>query len=311
MDAENQTQVREFLLSGFPSHPSHQTALFLLFLATYVVTVMGNVTILILVLLDPHLHNPMYFLLCLLSSLDIGLSSTVVPKILVNLVLQRHTITYNECLAQLFFLMGFAGCEPALLAIMAFDRYAAICRPLHYTHLMSKRLCIQCAAAIWIWGFLDSAVHAAVTSKLSFCGAHQIPHIYCDAPPLIEIACSDTHVNEVINHITSTLLSLVPFLFIILSYIYILASILRIRSSNGRRKAFSTCGSHITVVTIFIGTELLNYNRPVTGYSLEMDTLVSTMFCVITPMLNPLIYTLRNKEVKDALKKVLGFQRTT
>nr|XP_020633908.1 olfactory receptor 5V1-like [Pogona vitticeps] len=309
MDAENQTQIREFKLLGFPSHPSYQITLSLLFLATYVVTVMGNLTILTLVIRDSRLHSPMYFFLSHLSFLDICLSSTVVPKILVNVVRQRHTISYNGCLAQVFFLIGFAGTEPALLAIMAYDRYAAICRPLHYTHLMSRRLCNQCTAAIWFWGFLDAAVHAAVASKLSFCGVSQIPHIYCDVPPLIEIACSDTHVNEVINHITSTFVALVPFLFIFISYLYILASILHIRSSTGRRKAFSTCGSHITVVTLYIGNALLNYNRPIAGYSLEVDTLVSTMFCIVTPMLNPLIYSLRNQEVREALRKVLHHQR--
>ncbi|XP_063165639.1 olfactory receptor 5V1-like [Candoia aspera] len=306
MDAQNQTQGTEFILLGFSSLLSHQVHLFLLFLAAYLANLMGNVMIITLVLLDSSLHNPMYFFLSQLSCLDICLSSVVVPKILVNFLCQWHTISYNQCLAQAFFLIGFAGCEPALLAVMAYDRYAAICQPLHYAHLMRSKLCLQLSVAIWLWGFLDSAIYTALASRLEFCGNHQLPHIFCDVPPLLKIACSDTSVNELATHITGTFVGLVPLLFIILSYFYILASILRIRSKIGRRKAFSTCASHIAVVTLFVGNAFVNYNQPSAGYSLEMDALISTMFCIVTPTLNPLIYSLRNKEVKGALRKVLG-----
>ncbi|XP_063164820.1 olfactory receptor 5V1-like [Candoia aspera] len=306
MDAQNQTQGTEFILLGFSSLLSHQVHLFLLFLAAYLATLTGNFMIITLVLLDSSLHTPMYFFLSQLSCLDICLSSVVVPKILVNFLCQRHTISYNQCLAQAFFLIGFAGCEPALLAVMAYDRYAAICQPLHYAHLMGSKVCIQLSVAIWLWGFLDSAIYTALASRLEFCGNHQIPHIFCDVPPLLKIACSDTSVNELATHITGTFVGLVPLLFIILSYFYILASILRIRSKIGRRKAFSTCASHIAVVTLFVGNAFVNYNQPSAGYSLEMDALISTMFCIVTPTLNPLIYSLRNKEVKGALRKVLG-----
>uniref|UniRef100_A0A8C6YF26 G-protein coupled receptors family 1 profile domain-containing protein n=1 Tax=Naja naja TaxID=35670 RepID=A0A8C6YF26_NAJNA len=309
MDSQNKTEGTEFILLGFSSLLSHQVHLFLVFLAAYLATLMGNFMIITLVLLDSCLHTPMYFFLSQLSCLDICLSSVVVPKILVNLLHQHHTTSYNQCLAQAFFLIGFAGCEPALLAVMAYDRYAAICQPLHYAHLMRGELCIQLSMAIWLWGFLDSTIYTALASRLEFCGNHQIPHIFCDVPPLLKIACSDTSINELVTHITGTFVGLVPLVLIILSYFYILSSILQIRSETGRRKAFSTCASHLAVVTLFVGNAFVNYNQPSAGYSLEVDTLISTMFCIVTPMLNPLIYSLRNKEVKGALRKVLSFWR--
>ncbi|KAM6436440.1 olfactory receptor 5V1-like [Liasis olivaceus] len=310
MDAQNETQGTEFILLGFSSLLSHQVHLFLVLLAAYLAILMGNFMILTLVLLDSRLHTPMYFFLSQLSCLDICLSSVVVPKILVNLLYQQQTISYNQCLAQAFFLIGFAGCEPALLSVMAYDRYAAICQPFHYAHLMRSKVCIQLSVAIWLWGFLDSAIYIVLASRLDFCGNHQVPHIFCDGPPLLKIACSDTSVNELTTHITGTFVGLVPLLFIILSYFYILGSIQQIRSNTGRRKAFSTCASHIAVVTLFVGNAFVNYNQPSAGYSLETDTLISTMFCIVTPMLNPLIYSLRNKEVKGALWKVLSCQKT-
>ncbi|XP_032076956.1 olfactory receptor 5V1-like [Thamnophis elegans] len=310
MDSQNKTKGTEFILLGFSNLLSHQVHLFLVFLAAYLATLMGNLMIISLVLLDSCLHTPMYFFLSQLSCFDICLSSVMVPKILVNFLRQQYTISYNQCLAQAFFLFGFAGCEPALLAVMAYDRYAAICQPLHYAHLMRGKLCIQLSVAIWLWGFLNSSIYTALTSRLEFCGNHQIPHIFCDGPPLLKIACSDTSVHELVTHITGTFVGLIPLLLIMLSYFYILSSILQIRSKIGRRKAFSTCASHLAVVTLFVGNAFVNYNQPSAGYTLEMDTFISTMFCIVTPMLNPLIYSLRNKEVKGALKKVLGCWRT-
>ncbi|XP_026546814.1 olfactory receptor 5V1-like [Notechis scutatus] len=309
MDSHNQTQGMEFVFLAFSIFQRHHVHFFLVFLAAYLVTLMGNFMIITLIFLDAHLHTPMYFFLSQLSCIDICLSSVVVPKILVNLLLQQHTTSYNQCLAQAFFLIGFAGCEPALLAVMAYDRYAAICQPLRYAHLMRGKLCIQLSVAIWLWGFLDSAIYAALASRLDFCGNHQILHIWCDIPPLLKIACSDTQVNKLVNRITSFLVGLGPFLFIILSYFCILASILRIPSNTGRHKAFSTCASHIAVVTLYIGNGFLNYNKPSSGYSLESEALISIMFCVVTPMLNPLIYSLRNKEVKEARRKVFNSWR--
>ncbi|XP_032076944.1 olfactory receptor 5V1-like [Thamnophis elegans] len=306
MNAPNQTRVTEFLFLGFSNLMSYKAHLFLVLLAAYLATLMSNFMILILILLDSGLHTPMYFFLSQLSCLDICLSSVVVPKILVNFLRQQYTISYNQCLAQAFFLIGFAGCELALLAVMAYDRYAAICQPLHYAHLMRRKVCIQLSVAIWLWGFLHSTIHVVLASRLDFCGNNNIPHIFCDVPPLLKITCSDTWANELANHITSIFVGLSPFLFIILSYVCILTSILRIRSNTGRRKAFSTCASHISVVTLFVGNGSMNYNQPSAGYSLEVDALISTMFCIVTPMLNPLIYTLHNREVKGALRKIFN-----
>ncbi|XP_062990552.1 olfactory receptor 5V1-like [Elgaria multicarinata webbii] len=307
--ARNWTQLREFVFLGFSGILHGQTYLSFVYVAIYLVTVTGNIVIFALIQLDSRLHSPMYFFLCHLSCLDICLSSVTVPKILVNLLSQQHTITYNQCMAQMFFLMSFTGTEAALLAVMAYDRYAAICKPLYYSRLMNTKVCIRLATAAWLWGFLDSAVHTALNSNLYFCRDNQIPHIFCDVLPLLNIACGDTHVNTMAAHIASIFVGLSPFLVIVLSYIYILSSILRIRSNTGRQKAFSTCASHMFVVTIYFGNGLVNYNRPRSGYSLGTDTLVSTMYCIVPPMLNPLIYTLRNKEVMGALRKALQSQK--
>ncbi|XP_060100492.1 olfactory receptor 5I1-like [Heteronotia binoei] len=308
MGLRNQTPAVEFVFLGFSDIPNSHIYLFLPFLAIYLVTVLGNLMIFTLIQLDPSLRTPMYYFLSHLSILDICISSVTVPKILVNFLYQRQTISYNQCMAQMFFLASFTGTEDALLAVMAYDRYVAICKPLHYSHLMSPKVCTILALATWIGGALNSTLHTALSTTLSFCGANQIHHIYCDLPPLIKIACNDAHINELVIHIASLFVGGGPFFFIILSYVFILSSILKIRSTNTKLKAFSTCASHVTVVIIYFGNALLNYDRPSAGYSLEIDTLVSTMFCIITPMVNPLIYSLRNKDVKGAFRKVLESQ---
>nr|XP_056702635.1 olfactory receptor 5V1-like [Euleptes europaea] len=308
MGIRNQTRVVEFVFLGFSGIPNSHIYLFLPFLAIYMVTVLGNLMIFTMIQLDSSLHSPMYYFLSHLSCLDICLSSVTIPKILVNFLRQRQTISYNQCMAQMFFLISFTGTEALLLAIMAYDRYAAICKPLHYSLLMNTKVCTLLAFATWICGFLDSALHTALGSNLYFCETNQIRTIFCNLPPLMKISCSDTQAIEMALGMASLFVGVAPFLFTILSYIFILSSILRIHSTTGKRKAFSTCGSHLTVVIIYYGNGLLNYNRPSSGYSLEIDTLVSTMFCIIPPLMNPLIYSLRNKEVKGALKKVLESQ---
>ncbi|XP_015268686.1 PREDICTED: olfactory receptor 5V1-like [Gekko japonicus] len=309
MGVRNQTGVVEFVFLGFSGIPNSHFYLFLPFLAIYLVTVLGNLMIFTLIQLDSSLQSPMYYFLSHLSCLDICISSVTVPKILVNFLYQRETITYNQCMAQMYFLVSFTGTEAALLGVMAYDRYAAICKPLHYSRLMNTKLCATLAFSTWIWGFLNAVIHSALSSRLHFCGLNQIHHIFCDIPPLTKISCNDVHINQLAARIASIFVGMAPFLFTILSYIFILSSILKIHSTTGKRKAFSTCASHLTVVIIYFGNALLNYNRPSAGYSLETDTLISTMYCIITPMLNPLIYSLRNKEVKGALKKVLESQR--
>ncbi|XP_060100500.1 olfactory receptor 1F1-like [Heteronotia binoei] len=309
MGGRNQTPVVEFVFLGFSGIPNRHIYLFLPFLAIYLVTVLGNLMIFTLIQLDPSLRTPMYYFLSHLSFLDICISSVTVPKILVNFLRQRQTISYNQCMAQMFFLLSFTGAEAALLAVMACDRYAAICKPLHYSRLMSPKVCTILALATWIWGALNSTLQTMLSTMLSFCGVNQIDHIFCDIPPLLKIACNDAHVNEITVHIASYIVAGGPFFFILLSYSLILSSILKIRSTTGKHKAFSTCGSHLLVVVIYYGNALVNYNRSSAGYSLETDTLVSIMYCMVSPMLNPLIYSLRNKEVKGALKNIVGGQK--
>ncbi|CAM4514609.1 unnamed protein product, partial [Lepidochelys kempii] len=287
MEQENQTQVTEFIFLGFSSLPHGQAFLFLVFLELYLVTLVGNSMIFTLIQLDSHLHSPMYFFLSHLSCLDICFSSVTVPKILVNFLCEQETISYCECMVQMFFLMSCAGAECALLAVMAYDRYAAICNPLRYTDVMSRKVCFPLAMGSWLWGLLDSAIHTFMASSLSFCDANQLPHLFCDVPPLLKITCSDTYVNEVTLHLASIFVGLSPFLLIVISYLYILAAILRTRSNKGRRKAFSTCAAHLIVVTIYFGMANLNYNLPSAGYSMGVDTLVSTLYCIVKPHAEP------------------------
>ncbi|XP_048356149.1 olfactory receptor 5V1-like [Sphaerodactylus townsendi] len=305
----NQTQVVEFVLLGFSGILYGHTYLALAFLAIYLVTVLGNLMIFTMIQLKSSLHTPMYYFLSHLSCLDMCLSSVTVPKMLVNLLLQQQTISYNQCMAQMFFLISFTAVEAALLGVMAYDRYTAICKPLHYSHLMNTKVCTVLAFATWVCGFLNSALHTALSTRLDFCGINQIHHIFCDLPPLMKMACSDTHINGLAVNIVGFFMGGGPLLFIIFSYISILSSILKIQSTIGKRKAFSTCASHLMVVFIYYGNALLNYERPSAGYSLATGTLLSIMFCIITPMLNPLIYSLRNKEVKEALKKATEIWR--
>ncbi|NXS72510.1 OR5V1 protein, partial [Pandion haliaetus] len=302
MAGENQTHVTEFTLLGF-SHG--RPFLFILFLAIYLATLLGNSAILTLVSLDPHLHSPMYFFLSHLSCLDICYSSVTVPKILTNTLRPQATISYHGCLAQMFFLMGCAGAECALLAVMAYDRYAAICQPLHYAHAMSWGVCVVAAASCWLWGMLDSAMHTLLASRLSFCGAPRLPHIFCDVPPLLRAACSNTRPSEVALHAASVFVGLSPFLLVVISYLRILATVLGMPLATSRQKAFSTCSAHLLTVILYFVTANLNYNRPSSGYSLAADTLVSALYCIVTPMLNPLIYSLRNQEVRGALRKAV------
>lgn len=297
MEGMNQTQVTKFVLLGF-SHG--QPFLFALFLAIYLATLLGNSAILTLVSLDPHLHSPMYFFLSHLSCLDLCYSSVTVPKVLANALRPQATISYRGCLAQVFFLMWCAGAECALLALMAYDRYTAVCQPLHYAQAMSRSTCAMAAAGCWLWGLLDSAVHTLLAARLSFCGAAQLQHIFCDVPPLLGAACSNIRPNELALHVSSIFVGLSPFLLVVISYLCILATILQMPLATSRRKAFSTCSAHLLVVTLYFVAANLNYNRPSSGYSPVADTLVSVLYCIITPMLNPLIYSLRNQEVWEA-----------
>ncbi|XP_053132440.1 olfactory receptor 5V1-like [Hemicordylus capensis] len=307
---ENQTSIEEFILLGFSDHPELQVLFFLVFLVLYTVTLMGNLLILLLVTASRPLHTPMYFLLGNLSFVDVCYVSATIPQMLANFLRDAKTISYAGCMAQIFALVSCVGSECILLAAMAYDRYVAICHPLLYTVMMNRKVCLQMVAGSWAGGFLNSLLHTLLASTLSFCGPKEIRHFMCDVPPLLELSCSDTALNNAVLHTASIFIGISPCVFIVVSYVFITLAILRIRSAEGRHKAFSTCTSHLTVVITFFGTALFNYNRPNAGYSLQVDTLVSTLYCIVTPMLNPIIYSLRNQDVKAAIRNLAGRKRS-
>ncbi|NXM85760.1 OR5V1 protein, partial [Oenanthe oenanthe] len=298
----NQTQVTEFVLLSFSRG---RPFLFALFLAVYLATLLGNSAILCVVCLDPQLHSPMYLFLGHLSCLDLCYSSVTVPQVLAGARAAQASISLRGCLAQALALMWLAGAECALLALMACDRVAAVCQPLRYGRLLPPRRCLAAAAGCWLWGLLDSALHTALAARLSFCAPARLQHIFCDVPPLLAAACSDIRPNRLALHVCSIFVGLAPFLLVLVSYLCILVTILRMPLATSRRKAFSTCSAHLLVVTLFFVAANLNYNRPSSGYSPAADTLVSALFCIATPMLNPLIYSLRNRQVWGALRRAL------
>ncbi|XP_078506422.1 olfactory receptor 4E2-like [Lissotriton helveticus] len=305
MPRENKTQVKEFILLGMSDDSMAQILLFLAFLVFFTMTVVGNGAIIAVITFCPRLHNPMYFFLCNLSFLDICYSSVTVPKMLTNLLTERKSISFNGCIAQMYFFHVLGSGEMFLLAVMAYDRYAAICNPLRYTMIMSWRLTGQLAAAAWLGGFIHSTLHTALILRLAFCGPNHIEHFFCDATPLLVLACSDTSVDEVLILTTPGVLGPSCFLLILVSYSYIISSILKIHSAEGRRKTFSTCASHVMVVSVFYGTGVFVYIQPMSVYSAANNSFITVFYAVITPMLNPIIYTLRNKDVKGAITAIL------
>ncbi|NXA56490.1 O1020 protein, partial [Nothocercus julius] len=303
MTRENRTTVTEFLLKGLTDHPPTQSLLLIIFLVIYVVTLTGNLVIIILVRLDSHLQTPMYFFLSNLSFIDMCCSTVVTPKMLVNYSAERKAISFAGCLTQLYFYIVFATVECYLLAVMAYDRYVAICNPLRYPVIMSKKVCVFMLSGSYVAGFSNALILVGSALKMSFCGPNIVDHFFCDGPPLIKLACSDTRLNLVLIFVFTGFNEVTTTSVVLISYGCILSTVLRIRSATGRSKAFNTCASHLTVVTIFYGTLLFMYLRPSSSYSLGRDKIISVFYVVVTPMLNPLIYSLRNKEVKDALKR--------
>ncbi|XP_026508266.1 olfactory receptor 8S1-like [Terrapene carolina triunguis] len=306
MSIANQTTVTEFILLGLFSDPQFQTFLFLVFLVIYLSTLGGNVAIMLVRRADSHLGTPMYFLLSHLSFSDICFSSVTVPKMLETLLSERKTISVSCCFAQMFFLL-LSGCsEVFILSAMAYDRYAAICDPLRYMRTMSKRVCSQLVAGAWLIGSLYALINTLPLLALHFCGPNTINHFSCEFPSLVALSCSETFTNNMVFLTSALTIGLVSFSLTLGSYIHILTTILRISSVEGRRKAFSTCSSHLIVVGLCYGTGLFRYFRPNSVSSVVLDGLVSIQYSILTPMLNPLIYSLKNKEVKAALRRLLG-----
>uniref|UniRef100_A0A8C4W467 Olfactory receptor n=1 Tax=Gopherus evgoodei TaxID=1825980 RepID=A0A8C4W467_9SAUR len=293
-----------FILLGLTHCPEVEVVLFVLFLAIYVTTLVGNIGIIMLIHINSCLHTPMYFFLSNLAFLDLSYSSAIAPKMLVNFLAQSKTISFTCCAMQMYLFAAFADAECLILAAMAYDRYVAVCNPLLYMPIMSRRVCVSLIAGAYISGSVSSLIHTSSTFSLSFCGSNVINHFFCDIPPLLALSCSDTHINELLLFSLCGFIQTSTFLVILISYAYVLAAILRIHSTEGRHKAFNTCTSHLIAVALFYGTLLFMYLRPSSSYSLDADKVVSVFYTVVFPMLNPLIYSLRNKEVKEALIRI-------
>uniref|UniRef100_A0A8C5QMK2 Olfactory receptor n=1 Tax=Leptobrachium leishanense TaxID=445787 RepID=A0A8C5QMK2_9ANUR len=298
----NQSAPLEFVLTDFADSPILQSICFIVFLIIYLIGSIGNFSIILVYKLDMNLHTPMYFFLSNLSFLDICYATTTMPEMLQILLAERKSISLNSCIFQMYFFVAFVGTESLLLAVMAYDRYVAICFPLRYTKTMNRTSCFVLVIAAWISGLCNSLVHTTLTFHLPFCGSHQLNHYFCDIPPLLEISCMKTYVNELVLFIVGGIaVGFSPFIFIFVSYSLIISTIFRMPSVIGKKKAFSTCGSHLTVVLLFYGTAIFTYIRPSSTYSLKRDNIVSVLYSVVTPLLNPIIYSLRNKEIKRAV----------
>uniref|UniRef100_K7EWS2 Olfactory receptor n=1 Tax=Pelodiscus sinensis TaxID=13735 RepID=K7EWS2_PELSI len=302
---EFQTNVTEFFLMGFTHDPHLQIFLFLVFFIIYLITLVGNMAIMLVIRVDPHLHTPMYYFLSHLSFIDLCYSSTVVPKMLANFPAKHKTISVHSCLAQMFFILLLAVTEIFLLSAMAYDRYAAICHPLRYVGTMSPRVCKQLVGGSWIMGLMYSLVNTVPVLKLHFCGPNEIRHFSCELPPLLHLSCSTTFTNQVALLSSAVIFGFSSFLPTLVSYIFIISAILRIQSAEGRRKAFSTCSSHLIVVGLLHGTAIFQYTKPSSVSSLVVEQFFSVQYSILTPMLNPIIYSLKNKDVKRAVRKIL------
>ena len=293
--------MSEFLLLGLPIQPGQQSMFFALFLGVYLTTVLGNLLILLLIRLDAHLHTPMYFFLSHLALTDVSFSSVTVPKMLINMQTQDQSIPYAECIAQMYFFLLFGCIDNLLLVVMAYDRYMAICHPLHYTTIMREELCMFLLAGSWFLSCVIALSHTILLAQLSFCADNNIPHFFCDLAALLKLSCSDTSVNELVIFTAGAAVVILSLSGILVSYGLIGASILRVPSTKGICKALSTCGSHLSVVSLFYGTIMALYFSTSSGKSKDKDMIASLMYTLVTPMLNPFIYSLRNRDMKLAL----------
>uniref|UniRef100_A0A8D0HTD9 Olfactory receptor n=1 Tax=Sphenodon punctatus TaxID=8508 RepID=A0A8D0HTD9_SPHPU len=299
MAGDNHTMVTQFILLGLTELPALQIPLFVLFLVIYVSTLVGNLGMIVLIRIDTQLQTPMYFFLSNLSVVDLCYSSVFAPKLLMNFLTQNKTISYSGCIAQHSLFVVFVTTEGLLLAAMAYDRYVAICNPLLYTATMTKKGCIHLVVGSYIGGFLNSLTQTSGLLKLSFCGLNVINHYFCDTPALLKLACSDSHINEIVLVTFSGVIAISTLLVVIMSYLCILTCIVKMSSDHSRCKAFSTCTSHLTAVTLFYGPVSLSHLQPSSMYSLQQEKISAVFYTLVVPMLNPLIYSLRNKEVKD------------
>lgn len=301
----NKTTVKEFILAGLSETPTLNLFLVFAFILIYVVTVLGNVSIIIAYKHSPNLHTPMYFLLANFSFLEICYVSDTCPKLLSNSLAVHKSISFYGCVTQMYCGLLFAGTEFYILASMAYDRYSAICRPLLYNMIMNKVSCNKLIGGSWLIGALNAVIHTSLTFTLPFCKSNNINHYFCDIPPLLKLACVDTKVNEITVFLISGCVIIGSFIVTMISYVKIISAILKIKSVTGRKKAFSTCTSHLIAVAVFYGSIFSVYFKPNSKYEIEQDRVVSVMYTVVAPLLNPFIYSIRNKEMKGALQKLL------
>ncbi|XP_007949630.1 olfactory receptor 2B6-like [Orycteropus afer afer] len=301
----SQSLLNDFILLGFSEHPWLETPLFVIFLVAYIFALFGNISIILVSHLDPQLDSPMYFFVSNLSFLDLSYTTSTVPQMLVNLRGKEKTISYGGCIAQLYIALALGSTECILLAIMAFDRYAAICKPLHYPLIMNQERCIHMASGTWISGFANSLVQSTLTVVTPRCGRRVMPHFLCEVPALLKLACTDTRVNEAELNVLGALLLLVPLTLIIGIYMFIVRAVMKIHSTESRWKAFNTCASHLLVVSLFYFPCSTMYVQPPSSYSHDRGKIMALFYGIVTPTLNPFIYTLRNKDVKASLQRAL------
>ncbi|XP_032751307.1 olfactory receptor 5B3-like [Rattus rattus] len=307
---KNNTKVTEFLLLSLTNDPGLQLRLFMIFLLIYTITLVGNLGMILIIFLDSCLHSPMYFFLGNLSLVDFCYSSAVTPKVMTGLLIGNKNISYNDCAAQMFFFIAFATVENYLLASMAYDRYAAVCKPLHYATTMTSSVCACLSIGSYVCGFLNSSINTWNTFSLSFCGSNVVHHFFCDIPAVMILSCSDTHLSKLVLIYVGSFSIFFSLLVISVSYIFIFITIFKLHSSAGYGKAVSTCASHFTAVSIFYGTVIFMYLLPSSSHSMDTDQIASVFYTMIIPMLNPLVYSLRNKEVKSAFTKVIWWQNS-
>uniref|UniRef100_A0A452SZR1 Olfactory receptor n=1 Tax=Ursus maritimus TaxID=29073 RepID=A0A452SZR1_URSMA len=306
MAGANNSFSEDFILMGVSDHPQLEMIFFIVILFAYLLTLVGNSTIILLSCLDVRLHTPMYFFLSNLSSMDLAFTTSSVPQMLINLWGPDKTISYGGCVTQLYVFLWLGATECILLVVMAFDRYVAVCRPLHYTTIMNHRLCCLLAAIAWLGGLSNSLIQSTFTLQLPLCGHRRVDNFLCEVPAMIKLACGDTSLNEAVLNGVCTFFTAVPLSIILISYCYIAQAVLKIRSAEGQRKAFNTCLSHLVVVFLFYGSAIYGYLLPAKTSNQDQGKFISLFYSVVTPMVNPLIYTLRNKEVKGALWRLLG-----
>ncbi|XP_075114124.1 olfactory receptor 5AR1-like [Leptodactylus fuscus] len=304
--AGNKSHTVQFTILCFSDLPHLQIPLFMIFLTIYLNVIFGNTAIFSAIVLNSHLHTPMYIFLSNLSVMDISYISTTLPKLLFMLSTQHKVMSLVGCMTQMYFFITFACMEMILLAVMAYDRYVAICHPLHYTLLMSPRTCLIAIISVWVAGLLEPVVFTMLVAKLSFCSSNQIDNFFCEPSPLIKLSCSDTTLVNMIIYILGALVGMSTFMLTLVSYIYIIYNILNIHSTDGRSKTFSTCASHLTCVLLFYGTIVSMYMRPSSMYSPKQDKFFSLLYIILVPLLNPIIYTLKNKQFKEVFKKLMN-----